>query len=67
MSGHSATGGNYDAPSTAPKIFAYQEVARLTAERDRYREALETIIEVGNCYSLDGARTIARAALDGEA
>ena len=39
---------------------------RLTAERDRYQAALDTIVN-GECHSLDAALDIARAALDGEA
>ena len=37
---------------------------RCKAERDRYEAALDQIAN-GECYSLDAARSIATAALDG--
>ena len=35
------------------------------AERDRYREALEQVASENGCFSINAARVIARAALDG--
>ena len=40
-------------------------LAIVNDERDRYRAALDAIVN-GECYSLDAALAIARAALDGE-
>ena len=38
---------------------------RCKAERDRYREALEQVASENGCFSINAARVIARAALDG--
>ena len=35
------------------------------SERDRYREALEQVASENGCFSINAARVIARAALDG--
>ena len=44
----------------------YNLIDSIVMKSDRYRAALDTIVN-GECYSLDAAREIARAALDGEA
>ena len=41
------------------------DVQALIHSNNRYREALEQIVN-GECYTLDAAVAIARAALDGE-